>query len=190
MPTDLTGATSLQATTTATTPGRPTPLVAPTAPPLARSHGDYPVLDAAATDARFAGLTRRPLARHFGLTGLAAHHTTLAPGAASSLRHRHAHQDEFVYVLAGRPTLYAGPDDVADVAELGVRLEPGACVGFAAGDGVAHCLVNETDEDVALLEVGSRSRTEMVVYPDYDLLGDFGGPGGSFRYTHRDGTPY
>ncbi|KAJ1563869.1 hypothetical protein HK405_000455 [Cladochytrium tenue] len=169
---------------------RPTPLFAPTAAPRGpRSGGGYPGLPAAAV-ASFAGRTRRPLAPHFGLTGIAANHTTLAPGAASSLRHRHEHQDEFVYVLAGHPTLYAGPDDVADVAELGVRLEPGACVGFAAGDGVAHCLVNETDEDVVVLEVGSSSQKELVVYPEHDLLGDFGGPGTSFRYTHRDGTPY
>lgn len=75
--------------------------------------------------------------------------TRLAPGAASSLRHAHRTQDEFVYILSGEPTL------LTDAGET--PLAPGMCAGFAAGTGDAHCLVNRSARDVVYLEIGDRS---------------------------------
>ena len=54
---------------------------------------------------RMAGREKRPLGDLFGLTNFGANLTRLAPGAVSALRHAHSRQDEFVYVLAGQPTL-------------------------------------------------------------------------------------
>ena len=51
--------------------------------------------------------------------------TRLAPGAASSLRHAHALQDEFVYIVEGTPTL------ITDAGEA--LMAPGECAGFPAG---------------------------------------------------------
>ena len=62
-----------------------------------------------------------------------------------------------MYVLEGRPTLIAG---------LGLReLAPGMCIGFKAADGNAHHIVNRTDADVVLLEIGDRSAGDEVAYP-------------------------
>ena len=60
--------------------------------------------------------------------------TRLAPGSMSALRHAHAKQDEFVYILEGTPTLYTD--------EGGQTLLPGMCAGFPSGTGNAHHLVN------------------------------------------------
>src|SRR4051794_13692652 len=95
---------------------------------------------------RVAGRLKRPLGDLFGLTNFGVNLTRLAPGAISALRHAHSRQDEFVYVLEGRPTLI---DDSGETA-----LAPGMCAGFKAGDGRAHHLVNRTDADVTILEVG------------------------------------
>jgi uncharacterized cupin superfamily protein len=83
---------------------------------------------------------KRPLGDLFGLTNFGVNLTRIAPGGVSALRHAHTKQDEFVYVLEGRPTL---------VTDAGRRpLEPGMCAGFRAGTENAHHLVNETGEDV------------------------------------------
>lgn len=95
--------------------------------------------------ARVEGREKRPLGDLFGLTNFGVNLTRLLPGAASSLRHAHSKQDEFIYVLEGSPTLHTD--------EGKQRLLPGMCAGFKAGSGNAHSLINETTEDVLYLEV-------------------------------------
>ncbi len=99
---------------------------------------------------------------------------------ASALRHAHTRQDEFVYILEGRPTL------VTDAGRT--ALEPGMCAGFKAGTGDAHHLVNETEADVVYLEIGDRSAGDAVNYPDDDLA--VVTIEGQRRAAHKDGTPY
>ncbi len=98
----------------------------------------------------------------------------------SALRHAHAKQDEFVYMLQGTATL--------NTDEGAVKLVPGMCAGFSAGTGNAHHLVNETDEDVVYLEIGDRTPGDSAVWPDDDL--QVIEVEGKKRMAHRDGTPY
>jgi uncharacterized cupin superfamily protein len=129
---------------------------------------------------RVAGRDKCVLGDLFGLTNFGVNLTRLAPGAISALRHAHTLEDEFVYVLEGRPTLYT---------DAGAHpLEPGMCAGFKAGTGVAHHLVNETDRPVVYLEVGDRSPGDSATYPDDDLVAIATSSG--WRFSHRDGTPY
>lgn len=130
---------------------------------------------------RMAGREKRPLGDLFGLQNFGVNLTRLAPGAASALRHAHSRQDEFVYVLEGRPTL------ITDEGEA--LLEPGMCAGFRAGTGNAHHLVNRTAQDVVYLEVGDRTAGDQGSYPDDDLQAVLG-PDGRWRFAHKDGTPY
>jgi uncharacterized cupin superfamily protein len=123
---------------------------------------------------------KRPLGDLFGLKNFGVNLTRIAPGGASALRHAHTKQDEFVYILEGRPTLVTGAGRMA--------LQPGMCAGFRAGTGDAHHLLNETAEDVVYLEVGDRAPGDEVAYPDDDLA--FQAVDGRFRFTHKDGTPY
>ena len=129
---------------------------------------------------RVAGRHKRVLGDLFGLKNFGVNLTRLAPAAMSALRHAHAKQDEFVYILEGTPTLYT--DDGASV------LAPGMCAGFRAGTGNAHHLVNETAEDVVYLEIGDRTPGDSATWPDDDLqLVEIEG---KRRMAHRDGTPY
>jgi len=131
--------------------------------------------------ARVAGRDKRPLGDLFGLTNFGVNLTRLAPGAESALRHAHARQDEFVYILEGRPTL------ITDEGET--ELEPGMCAGFKAGTGDGHHLVNRSKQYVLYLEIGDRTPGDSAVYPDEDLqvVQD---AQGNWRYLHKDGTPY
>jgi uncharacterized cupin superfamily protein len=129
---------------------------------------------------RMAGRDKRPLGNLFGLTNFGVNITRLAPGGASALRHAHTKQDEFVYILEGRPTL------VTDVCRT--LLNPGMCAGFKAGSGDAYCLVNDTGEDVVYLEIGDRTAGDAVNYPDDDLA--VVTVDGKRRMAHKDGAPY
>ena len=129
---------------------------------------------------RMAGRRKHPLGDLFGLTNFGVNLTKLAPSAASALRHAHTKQDEFVYILQGRPTLHTD--------EGRTKLSPGMCAGFKAGAGNGHRLVNETEEEVVYLEVGDRTAGDEGSYPDDDLqalLVD-----GKWKFVHKDGTPY
>lgn len=156
-------------------PDRPIALRAAEAPPRARATGYPPDLAR-----KVEGREKRPLGDLFGLRNFGVNLTRLAPGAASALRHAHATQDEFVYVLEGSPTL------VTDAGEM--PLQPGMCAGFPAGTGDAHHLVNRTARDVVYLEIGDRSPGDRVTYPDDDLRAEMGADG-KWRYSRKDGTP-
>lgn len=129
---------------------------------------------------RMAGREKRALGTVFGLANFGVNRTRLAPGSVSALRHAHSRQDELVYILEGRPTL------VTDAGRT--VLEPGMCAGFRAGSGDGHHLVNESEEEVVLLEVGDRTPGDEVTYPDDDLRADWAD--GGWRFTRKDGTPY
>ncbi len=130
---------------------------------------------------RMKGREKRPLGDLFGLRSFGVNLTRLAPGAQSALRHAHSRQDEFVYILAGFPTLVT--DEGASL------LEPGMCAGFAAGSGNAHHLVNRSDEEVLYLEIGDRAAHDVIAYPDDDLAADLDAEGG-WRFSHKSGEPY
>ena len=122
---------------------------------------------------------RRRLGDAGGLTQFGVNHLTLPPGAWSSQRHWHSHEDEFVLVLSGEVVL---------VTEAGEEvLKPGDCATFKAGEVVGHHLINRGDDEAMLLEVGTRNPLlDRTVYPDVDMVAE---PGeGGFR--RRDGTPY
>lgn len=165
----------------AATPARAsdeTPVVAVEAArvPSRRRRSGYPEHFAV----RVQGRDKKPLGDLFGLTRFGVNLTRLAPGAISALRHAHSRQDEFVYVLEGCPTLRT--DRAVE------RLAPGHCAGFRAGSGDAHHLVNDSDADVVYLEIGDRSPGDVAAFPDDDLVARESG--GSWRFFHRDGTPW
>jgi uncharacterized cupin superfamily protein len=155
---------------------RPTAIVAAQAAPRTKPT-NYPEPFAS----RMAGREKRPLGDPFGLSNFGVNLTRLAPGAVSALRHAHSKQDEFVYILEGRPVL------VTDAGET--QLAPGMCAGFKAGTGDGHHLQNRTDTDVVYLEVGDRTAGDSGSYPDDDIQAVLG-PDGKWQFAHKDGTPY
>lgn len=117
-----------------------------------------------------------------GLTQFGVNLVTLPPGAWSSQRHWHSHEDEFVYVLAGEVVLVTDAGD-----EI---LRPGDSAGFKAGDRNGHCLQNRSNADVEFLVVGSRHDDDHGEYPDIDLQFSAGRHSGQGAYLHKNGTPY
>lgn len=129
---------------------------------------------------RVVGREKRQLGDVFGLKNFGVNLTRLAPNAVSALRHAHSKQDEFVYILHGRPTLQTD--------EGRVQLSQGMCAGFRAGTGNAHNLINETAEEVTYLEIGDRTPGDEATYPDDDLQASH--VNGKWQFAHKDGTSY
>ena len=129
---------------------------------------------------RVSGRHRKRLGDAAGLKNFGVNLVTLDPRSESSMRHWHAKQDEFIYVLEG---------EVALVTNAGRQtLRAGMTAGFPAGKSDAHQLVNETDRPVVYLEIGDRTPDDSVAYPDVDLAARM--VKGKWVYTHKDGRPY
>jgi uncharacterized cupin superfamily protein len=127
-----------------------------------------------------AGRIKRPLGDIFGLRNFGVNLTRLAPGAASSLHHRHSRQDEFIYVLEGEATLFTDDGET--------QLHPGMVAGFAANS-TAHDLENNGDRDCVILEIGDRTQGDEVSYPADDIEAVLG-IDGKWQFAHKDGRPY
>jgi uncharacterized cupin superfamily protein len=121
---------------------------------------------------------RRRVGQAGGLTGFGVNVLTLPPGAWSSQRHWHSHEDEFVFVVSGQVVL------VTDAGEE--PLGPGDCAAFKAGDPDGHHLINRSAADAVVLEVGTNAPDDRCVYSDADMVAE----PGEHHFRRRDGTPY
>ena len=129
---------------------------------------------------RMAKREKRQLGDHFGLTMFGVNLTRIMPGGETALMHIHTKQEEFIYVVEGSPMLVTGQGET--------QMAPGMCVGFPP-NGQAHHLVNRTDKDVMILEVGDRPSGDEGSYPNDDIQAVMGADG-QWQFTHKDGSPY
>ena len=124
------------------------------------------------------GRTRQALGDAGGLRQFGVNLVELQPGAASSQRHWHSHEDEFVTIVSGELVL------ITDDGETLMRA--GDHAAFPAGRSDGHHLVNRGWGPGVFLVVGSRNSADVVTYPDIDLRYEQA----TNAYVHRDGTPY
>ncbi|MEM1236510.1 MAG: cupin domain-containing protein [Pseudomonadota bacterium] len=96
-----------------------------------------------------------------GCTKMGAYLERLPPGSRSGAAHRHSDEDEFIFVLQGRVTLW----------EDGVEteLEAGSAAVWAASSTDHHRLQNDTNEDAVYLVVGSRAARDFVDFAEHDF---------------------
>lgn len=135
---------------------------------------DYP----APFDKPCANRSRQALGDAGGLSDFGVNLMTLAPGAWSSQRHWHSHEDEFIVVLKGEVKL------VEDGGEMILRA--GDCATFPKNSSNGHHIINESSTTATLIEVGSRHINDDVTYSDIDMLFS----SAEDQFVHKDGTPY
>lgn len=127
-----------------------------------------------------AGRERRALGDALGLNNFGVGLLRLPPGCASSQRHWHSRQDEFVFVISGEVVL------VTDDGEQ--RLTAGMAAGFPAGRRDGHHLINRGTTDAVVLEVGDRTDGDEIDYSDVDMVIRW--VDDEERFLHKDGTAY
>jgi uncharacterized cupin superfamily protein len=138
----------------------------------ARSGSRYPV----PFNAPGMNKVRYQVGRAAGLTQFGVNYTVIQPGAWSSQRHWHSHDEEFVFVVEGEVVL------ITDAGEE--VLGAGDCAGFKAGEPDGHHLINRSDRPAMVLEIGTDHADDVCTYSDVDMQVDAEG------YKHKDGQPY
>ncbi len=126
------------------------------------------------------GRFRKRLGNAGGLTQFGVNLCRLEPGAGSSQRHWHVDEDEFVYVLDGEVVLIENEGETV--------LKAGDAATFKAGVENGHQLINRSDRDALVLEVGTRTRDHSAYYSDIDMK--VVNVNGEDRFLHMDDTPY
>ncbi len=98
------------------------------------------------------------LSRRFRLKSIAVNLVRLKPGKRSAWPHAHSVDEEFVYILKGKPTIWLNG--------IGYLSAAMSAIDFKAGSGVAHTLINETDEDIYYLCLGEcEPLNDKIFYP-------------------------
>ena len=99
-----------------------------------------------------------PVGEKLGLTRIGINHMRLKPGQRTSYPHAESAEEEFVFVIEGRPDAWIDGHLHA--------LEPGDSVALPAGTGICHSFLNNTAEEVRLLVVGEKPKDEnRIRYP-------------------------
>ncbi|WP_164156831.1 cupin domain-containing protein [Sandarakinorhabdus rubra] len=108
------------------------------------------------------------IGRAGGLTSFGANLMTLQPGAWSSHRHWHSHEDEMVVMISGEAVLVENEGETV--------LCPGDIACFPAGVANGHHLQNRSSAPCSFLAVGpDRGHVDECHYPDIDLHLEPGG---------------
>lgn len=98
------------------------------------------------------------LSNHAGLKRLGIWHELVKPGERTSWPHAHSKEEEFVYVIRGRPQLWVDGEIFS--------LRAGDAIGILAGTGKAHVVLNNTKANVELLVLGEVNLPgDKIFYP-------------------------
>lgn len=118
------------------------------------------------------GYRRKSLGAATGGEKLGASLYEVPPGRRAWPRHYHLANEEAIYVLEGSGTLRIGDEEIP--------VSAGDYATLPAGEGGAHQLVNTSEGKLVYLCFSTMDTPDVMVYPDSDKLGVFGGaaPGG------------
>src|SRR5690606_23413555 len=98
----------------------------------------------------------RSLSDACGMKQLGVHLVRVEPGRESTEYHTHSHDEEWIYILAGRAS--------AEIGGRTVEVKAGDFMGFVAGS-EPHAMRNDSDEDLVYLVGGTRQVYDVVDYP-------------------------
>ncbi len=91
-----------------------------------------------------------------GLSQIGFHIIEVQPGKETTEFHRHYHEEECVYILAGNAEAHIGDERY--------QVSAGDFIGYRAG-GAAHSLKNVGSELLRCIVVGQRSEHDVADYP-------------------------
>ncbi len=93
-----------------------------------------------------------------GLKKIAINYEILQPGDRTSWPHAHSVEEEFIYVLEGKPEAWINGEIFPLIS--------GDCVALPAGTNLAHSVLNNSQEVVKLIVVGQQKvLTDKIYYP-------------------------
>ena len=90
--------------------------------------------------------------RTLGTKRISAHWITLASQTRSSSPYAKSLDEEFIYIVKGRPHVW--------INGFIYQLEEKMSVGFKSGTGVSHSVINNTMESIEIIVIGERTKKE------------------------------
>lgn len=129
-------------------------------------------------DSPCAGRLRQRLGNTGELTDFGVNFMQLPPGAWSSQRHWHSHEDEMVLVLTGELVLVENDGETL--------LRAGDAAAFPKNSGNGHHMINRSSATATYIEIGSRHHDDMTTCSDIDMKS----ANADGKFVHKDGTAY
>lgn len=118
--------------------------------------------------------------KHIGARRIGGSVYEIPQGQSVCPYHYELGDEEWLIVLAGRPTIrHSRGED---------QLEPGDAVCFPEGPEGAHKVANDTGETVRVLMLSTLRMPAIAVYPDSDKVGVFPGHGLESAFYRRGET--
>ncbi|WP_434510702.1 cupin domain-containing protein [Desulfitobacterium sp. AusDCA] len=84
------------------------------------------------------------------------------PGAESVKYHSHSRQEEFFLILSGQGILRIDGKEIS--------IKTGDVISKPAGKDIAHQFINNSEELLQILDVGTREKDDIITYPDENLM--------------------
>lgn len=102
------------------------------------------------------------LSRKFGMKNIAVWLERMPVGKRSSWPHAHSVEEEFVFVLEGQPIVWLNGEEIEVSSYM--------AIDFKAGSGVAHTLINKSEDYIYYLCVGEcEPSNDKIYYPEHPL---------------------
>ena len=107
------------------------------------------------------GMLTRQLSKTVGSSKLYVNLDSVPKGAHSTKYHTHSQQEEFFYILAGCGSLRLNGENYPVTA--------GDFLAKPAGQAIAHTFMNQGDEPLLILDIGTVEAEDTCFYPDEDV---------------------
>lgn len=84
------------------------------------------------------------------------------PGSVSVKYHSHSKQEEFYLIMSGNGILRIDGKEIP--------IEKGDVISAPAGKDSGHQFINNSDEILQILDVGTREKDDIITYPDENVV--------------------
>ncbi len=84
------------------------------------------------------------------------------PGSESVKYHSHSKQEEFYFIMSGKGILRIDEEEIT--------IEKGDVISAPAGKDSGHQFINNSEEILQILDVGTREKDDIITYPHENVL--------------------
>ncbi|WP_454051916.1 cupin domain-containing protein [Clostridium sp. Marseille-Q7071] len=86
----------------------------------------------------------------------------IEPGYKSTEYHHHLMQEEFFLIMSGKGIIRINDEEF--------EVKSGDVISKPAGKNIAHQFINNSEEVLQILDVGTKEEDDVAIYPDENIL--------------------
>ena len=84
------------------------------------------------------------------------------PGGESVKYHSHSKQEEFYLIISGKGILRIDGEEIS--------IKKGDVISTPAGKDSGHQFINNSEEILQILDIGTREKDDIITYPDENVI--------------------